>query len=135
MITWKIPVFCCFTKKPVTNRSSFSCFYSVYFSVLSLFLTFYWKKHTISYFFCFHRTKKLHVYSIFPCLNFIILHNFTPCFLNYIRSNFRIYSWCILMYALSCAIINARKPMHLYNWQTRNTHDKQGIRTIFIFKW
>ena len=128
MITWKIPVFCCFTKKPGTNRSSFSYFYSVYFSVLSLFSTFHWKKHINSYFFCFHRAKKLHVYSIFPCLNFSILHNFTPCFLNYIRSNFRIYSWCILMYVLLCGIINARKPMHLYNWQI-------GIRTIFIFKW
>ena len=77
MITWKIPVFCCFTKKAGTNRSSFSYFYSVYFSVLSLFSTFHWKKHTNSYFFCFHRTKKLHVYSIFLCLNFSILHNFT----------------------------------------------------------
>ena len=37
-----------------------------------------------------------------PCLNFSILHNFTPCFLNYIRSDFRIFSWCILMYILSC---------------------------------
>ena len=64
MITWKIPVFCCFTKKAGTNRSSFSYFYSVYFSVLSLFSTFHWKKHTISYFFCFHRTKS-HMFNPF----------------------------------------------------------------------
>ena len=97
MITLKKSLFCCFTKKPGTNRSSFSCFYSVYFfGVLCYFRLFIEKKAHKFLFFCFHREKRMFT-PFFPCLNFSILHNFTPVFLNYIRSNFRIYSWCILM--------------------------------------
>ena len=38
MITWKIPVFCCFTKKPGTNRS----FFRIFIACILVYCRYFW---------------------------------------------------------------------------------------------